>query len=108
MGLKDIKEHAQKLKSDIPALSLTLIHKGTPWYAKLLAAIIVVYSLSPIDLMPDFVPALGYLDDVLLLPTMVWLTIKLSPTTYLPNAAQNSMTCGKTASRKNCIMPYRL
>lgn len=79
MELKVIKERAQKLKSDIPALFLALKHKRTPWYAKLLAAIIVVYALSPIDLIPDFVPVLGYLDDVLLLPTMVWLTIKLIP-----------------------------
>ena len=75
----NLKERAQKLKTDIPAVFLALKHPRTPWYAKLLAAITVAYALSPIDLVPDFVPVLGYLDDVLLLPVMVAITVKLIP-----------------------------
>ena len=75
----NLKERAQKLKTDIPAVILALKHPRTPWYAKLLAAITVAYALSPIDLVPDFVPVLGYLDDVLLLPVMVAITVKLIP-----------------------------
>lgn len=79
MSLKSIKERAQKLKSDIPAVFLALKHRGTPWYAKALAAVTVGYALSPIDLIPDFIPVLGYLDDLLLLPALVWTVVKLIP-----------------------------
>lgn len=72
---------AQKLKSDIPAVFLALKAKETPWYAKVCAAITVAYALSPIDLVPDFIPVLGYLDDMILLPLLVALTVKFIPKT---------------------------
>ncbi len=74
-----IKERAKKLKNDIPAVFLALKHKETPLGAKLLAALTVAYALSPIDLIPDFIPVLGYLDDIILLPVLVALTIRLIP-----------------------------
>ena len=74
-----LKERAKKLKSDIPAVFLALKAKETPWYAKVCAAITVAYALSPIDLVPDFIPVLGYLDDVILLPLLVALTVKFIP-----------------------------
>lgn len=72
----DLKNRAKKLKTDIPALFLALKDKKTPLIAKIFAGITVVYALSPIDLVPDFIPVLGYLDDVILLPALVALTIK--------------------------------
>lgn len=75
----DLKLRAKQLKSDIPALFLALKDNDTPILAKVLAGITVAYALSPIDLIPDFIPILGYLDDVLLLPFLVALTIKLIP-----------------------------
>ena len=75
----DLKLKAKQLKADIPALFLALKDKDTPIFAKVFAGITVVYALSPIDLIPDFIPILGYLDDVLLLPFLVALTIKLIP-----------------------------
>ncbi|WP_251973724.1 YkvA family protein [Sphaerotilus microaerophilus] len=54
-------------------------HPATPWTAKALAAVVVAYALSPIDLIPDFVPVLGYLDDVILLPLLIWLALRLLP-----------------------------
>ena len=74
-----LKERAQKLKTDVPAIFLSLKDKNTPFHAKLLGAITVVYALSPVDLVPDFIPVLGYLDDVILLPLLVALTIKFIP-----------------------------
>ena len=74
-----LKERAQRLKSDIPAIFIALKDKETPWYAKILAAITVGYALSPIDLIPDFVPVLGYLDDIILLPLFVAVTVRLIP-----------------------------
>ena len=75
----NLKERAKKLKTDLPAVFLALKKKETPVYAKLLAGITVLYALSPIDLIPDFVPVLGYLDDVIILPALVALTVKLIP-----------------------------
>ncbi|MCD8085361.1 MAG: DUF1232 domain-containing protein [Clostridiales bacterium] len=77
MGLKD---RAKRLKSDIPAIFIALNDQDTPLIAKLLAGLTVGYALSPIDLIPDFVPVLGYLDDVILLPALAALTIRCIPT----------------------------
>lgn len=74
-----LKDRAKRLKTDIPAVFLALKDKKTPWYAKVFAAITVAYALSPIDLVPDFIPVLGYLDDVILLPALVALTVKFIP-----------------------------
>jgi len=75
----NLKERAKQLKNDIPAVFLALKDKDTPWVAKVFAALTVVYALSPVDLVPDFVPVLGYLDDVILLPALVALTIRFIP-----------------------------
>lgn len=74
-----LKERAAALKRDIPAVFLALKAKQTPVIAKILAGITVAYALSPVDLIPDFVPVLGYLDDLLLLPALIALTVKLIP-----------------------------
>jgi len=79
----NIKEKARKLKSDIPAVFLALKARETPKLAKIFAAITIAYALSPIDLIPDFIPVLGYLDDIVLLPALVAITIKLIPTEIL-------------------------
>ncbi|MBE6936608.1 MAG: DUF1232 domain-containing protein [Ruminococcaceae bacterium] len=75
----DFKNRIRQLSSDIPAVFLALKAKETPWYAKVCAGITVAYALSPIDLIPDFIPVLGYLDDMILLPLLVALTVKLIP-----------------------------
>ena len=74
-----LKERAKQLKTDIPAVFLALKKRETPWTAKLLAALTIGYALSPIDLIPDFIPVLGYLDDLIILPAMVALTVRLVP-----------------------------
>jgi uncharacterized membrane protein YkvA (DUF1232 family) len=78
MAMK-LKERAKKIKLDIPAIFLSLKDKETPIIAKIFAGITVMYALSPIDLIPDFIPVLGYLDDVILLPALVALTIRFIP-----------------------------
>ena len=77
--MSKLTERAKKLKTDVPAVFLALKEKRTPWYAKVLAAVIVIYALSPIDLIPDFVPVLGYLDDIVILPALIALCIKCIP-----------------------------
>lgn len=74
-----LKERAKKLKTDVPAVFLALKRKETPWYAKIAAVTVVVYALSPVDLVPDFIPILGYLDDVIILPALIALTVKWIP-----------------------------
>lgn len=73
------KERAEEWKRNVPAAFLALKDRDTPLIAKILAGITVAYALSPIDLIPDFVPVLGYLDDMLLLPGLIALTVKLIP-----------------------------
>lgn len=74
-----MKEKAKKLKVDIPAVFIAMKKKETPVPAKILAVITVAYALSPIDLIPDFIPVLGHLDDVILLPALIALTVKMIP-----------------------------
>jgi len=74
-----LKERAASLKKDIPAVFLALKAKETPVLAKVVAFLTVAYALSPVDLVPDFIPVLGYLDDLLILPALVALTVKLIP-----------------------------
>lgn len=73
------KERAEKLKTELPALFLALKDRDTPLTAKIFAGVTIAYALSPVDLIPDFIPVLGYLDDLLLLPALVALTVKLIP-----------------------------
>lgn len=75
----DIKARARKLKSDIPAVYIALRKKETPVIAKIFAGITVGYALSPIDLIPDFIPVIGLLDDIILLPIFVSITVKFIP-----------------------------
>jgi len=79
----DLKARAKQLKTDIPAVFLALKKRETPWTAKVLAALTIGYALSPIDLIPDFIPVLGYLDDLIILPAMVALTVRLIPAQVL-------------------------
>ncbi|MEN3348207.1 MAG: hypothetical protein V7632_1842 [Bradyrhizobium sp.] len=77
--LSRIKRWARDLKRDSYALYLAARDPRVPWYAKALAVSIAAYALSPIDLIPDFIPVIGYLDDLILLPIGIWLAIRLIP-----------------------------
>ena len=77
--MSKLTDRAKKLKTDIPAVFLALKEKRTPWYAKIIAAVVVIYALSPIDLIPDFIPVFGYLDDLVILPALIALCIKYIP-----------------------------
>ncbi|MBI5551378.1 MAG: DUF1232 domain-containing protein [Desulfobacterales bacterium] len=97
-----LKQRARRLKAETFALYLAVRDPRTPWYAKLLVAGIVAYAFSPIDLIPDFVPILGYLDDLILIPLGVTLAIKLVPHTVLTECrarAAEAAHNGKPVSR---------
>jgi len=100
--LEALKERARRLKAETFALYLAARHPGTPWYAKLVVAGIVAYALSPIDLIPDFVPVLGYLDDLILIPVGIAMAMKLVPPPVLAECrgrAQEVMMKGRPVSR---------
>ncbi len=82
-ALKSWKARARLIKGDVVALSFAVRDPRVPWYAKVAAACVVAYALSPIDLIPDFIPVLGYLDDLVLVPLGVWLVLRLIPADVL-------------------------
>ena len=73
------KRWARNLKKDVVALYLAGRDPRTPWYAKAVALAVAVYAISPIDLIPDFIPILGYLDDLLIVPLGILLAVRLIP-----------------------------
>jgi uncharacterized membrane protein YkvA (DUF1232 family) len=77
--LDRIKIWARALKRDVHAIYLAARDPRTPWYAKVLAVVVAGYALSPIDLIPDFIPILGYLDDLIIVPLGIWLVVSLIP-----------------------------
>jgi len=77
--LDAVKVKARSLQKQTYTLYLVSKHKRTPWYAKVLIVAIVCYALSPIDIVPDFIPFLGYLDDLIIIPAAIVITIKLIP-----------------------------
>ncbi len=97
-----LTQRARRLKADTYALYLAARDPRTPWIARLLVAGIIAYALSPIDLIPDFVPLLGYLDDLILIPLGIALAIRLIPDAVLRECrarAQHTLRGGGPASR---------
>jgi uncharacterized membrane protein YkvA (DUF1232 family) len=80
------KERARALKTEIHALTIAYRDPRTPWFAKAWALVVAAYALSPIDLIPDFIPVLGYLDDLVLLPLGIALAVKLIPAGVMADA----------------------
>jgi uncharacterized membrane protein YkvA (DUF1232 family) len=87
-----LKQWARALKRDTLALYLAARDPRVPWYAKIVAAGVAAYALSPIDLIPDFIPVLGYLDDIVLVPLGIALAIRLVPAALLDEHRQRAAT----------------
>lgn len=102
MALQVWKQRAQQLKTETYALYLAYRDPRVPWYARLCAAIVVGYAFSPVDLIPDFIPVLGYLDDLVLLPLGVALVLRMIPEALLAECrarAATELTAGRPVSR---------
>lgn len=84
--LATLRRWAKLLKGDIVALWFAYRDPRTPWFAKAFALLVVAYAFSPIDLIPDFIPVLGYLDDLVLLPLGIWLALRLVPPAVMIDA----------------------
>ena len=76
-------ERAKQLRTEVVVLFYAFKDRRTPWYARALIAVVVAYAISPMDLIPDFIPVLGYLDDLILIPAGIYLTLKLIPAEVL-------------------------
>lgn len=85
-----VRSWAAALKRDVVAVSIALRDPRTPWTARFLGGAVVAYALSPIDLIPDFIPLLGHLDDLVLLPLGLWLVIALIPPNVLAEARRRA------------------
>jgi uncharacterized membrane protein YkvA (DUF1232 family) len=92
--LSRLRESARKLKLETRALLLAYRDPRTPWYAKAWAVLVLAYAFSPIDLIPDFIPILGYLDDLLLVPAGVALALKLVPSQVMAEAREKACQAG--------------
>ncbi len=92
--LDKLKVHAHALKREAFAVYLAAKDSRTPWYAKAAAFITIAYAFSPIDLIPDFIPVLGYLDDLLIVPAGIALAIRLIPAEVLEEARETVATKG--------------
>ena len=94
------KQKARDLKLQTYALYYAYQDPRTPWYAKAFTALVVAYAFSPIDLIPDFIPVLGYLDDLVIVPLGVWLALKLVPTQVMAECrARAEASLGEGKSR---------
>ena len=83
-------EWARKLKREGVALWFAARDPRTPWLPRLICAAVVAYALSPIDLIPDFIPVLGFVDDALLLPALIWLAIRLMPSALMAECRERA------------------
>ena len=77
--MASFKEKARALKNQVYVVYLAARHPDTPWYVKLMAGVIVAYALSPVDLIPDFIPVLGLVDELILIPLGIALLLRLTP-----------------------------
>ena len=85
-SLNRLKAQARALKNDVFAVYLAAKDPRTPWYAKGLIFFVIAHTFSPIDLIPDFIPVLGYLDDLIITPSGLWLAVKLIPPEVMDEA----------------------
>ncbi len=103
----NLKERARKLKLDIPAVFIALKDNETPNIVKIFASVTIGYALSPIDLIPDFIPILGYLDDIIILPALVALTVKCIPNDVWQRSKERSADIWSDGNPKKwyCAIP---
>src|SRR5512144_856696 len=90
--LDQLKTRARALKTEVYAIYLAARDPRTPWYAKALIFFVVAHTFSPIDLIPDFIPVLGYLDDLIITPGGLWLAVRLIPPEVLAEARATAAT----------------
>ncbi|HEY8890306.1 MAG TPA: YkvA family protein [Clostridium sp.] len=101
--INDFKIKVKNFKKEIGALSLACKRRDVHWYAKFVVLLVVGYALSPIDLIPDFIPVLGYLDDLILVPIGVAFAIRLIPKDIMNECREQSENIFKEGKPKNWV-----
>ena len=96
--LEQLKSRARSVKNEAFAVYIAAKDPRTPWYAKAIAFITIAYAFSPVDLIPDFIPILGYLDDLFIVPAGITLAIRLIPPEVLDDARKTVATQGVARS----------
>ncbi|MBI4731351.1 MAG: DUF1232 domain-containing protein [Chloroflexi bacterium] len=94
-----LKDAAHRLKVETYALYLAYRDPRTPWYAKAWALFVVAHTFSPIDLIPDFIPVLGYLDDLIITPLGIWLALKMIPAEVMAESRKNAAQVAGSENR---------
>lgn len=90
-----LRHRARTIKRDTYAVYLACRDPRTPWYAKVFAGVVVAYALSPIDLIPDFIPVVGYLDDLIIVPFGIALAVKMIPESVLVDCRAKAQTASE-------------
>jgi uncharacterized membrane protein YkvA (DUF1232 family) len=101
--LGKMKNWARGIKRDLFVLFLAYRDPRVPWYAKLFAALVVAYAFSPIDLIPDFIPVLGYLDDLIIVPLGIALALRMIPAAVIEECRARAEEIRKNGKPKNWI-----
>lgn len=101
--LDRVKQWARAIKRDVVALWLAARDPRVPWHAKAVAGMVAAYALSPIDLIPDFIPILGYLDDLLIVPLGIILAVKLIPEPVMTELRERALDQRKPTSRAGLV-----
>jgi uncharacterized membrane protein YkvA (DUF1232 family) len=102
--LARLKSRARRMKTETVALALAARHPRTPWYAKLLIAAVVLYAVTPVDLVPDFIPVFGLIDDLIFVSIAVAIATRLVPTTVLEECRAKAESA--TLSPRNKRLAY--
>jgi uncharacterized membrane protein YkvA (DUF1232 family) len=103
MAFEKWKAKARKLKQEVYALYLVSKDRRVPWYARVVAVAVVAYAFSPIDLIPDPIPVLGYLDDLILIPLGIALVIKLIPAEVMQDCREKAALTMQAGKPKNWV-----
>ena len=93
--LRILKAWARRLIRDVHAVYLAARDPRVPWYARILAIAVAGYALSPIDLIPDFIPVIGYADDLIIVPLGIWLVVSLIPTDVMAEYRARAIEAGQ-------------
>ena len=105
--LSGLQQQARRLKLEAYALYLAYRDPRVPWYAKALAAFVVAHTFSPIDLVPDFIPVLGYLDDLIITPLGIYIALKMIPAEVMARAREEAARAdqqGRIQSRAGLLI----
>ncbi|MGG1516991.1 YkvA family protein [Paenibacillus oryzisoli] len=102
-ALEKVKNKAREIKRNVFVLFLAYKDPRVPWYAKLVTALVVAYAFSPIDLIPDFIPVLGYLDDLIIIPLGITLALRLIPQPIIEECRHKAEEIRKNGKPKNWV-----